>query len=312
MSTQRQYDIDFRESNARLIQMVQSGLEKQAQDELSDFTRTYVLQLGDTRKILPPEPVEGHEFDRRVEDDKPFIVIDKEPGMPMAMTAPLATLPTTHYIRGPRWRLTFARIFSPRFIKEVLELATWRMDIRQIIADKIVKVVQYEEDLSFFTAINSLLSVPDAPITGIGVPLYRQFRGGLTRTNWVESTKLMPATKFHLEPSVAIMNTLTYRELLKWGREEWGGDFAQQIIREGTIVNQLDGIDLQLSINHEIIPTGTVYFFAEPRFLGKFKVADDITMFVKSHMGYIIEFCAHEAIGIGIGHTGALARADFV
>ena len=46
--------------------------------------------------------------------------------------APFATLPTNVYIRGPRYRVMFDRIVTPRFKKDVEELRTWVMDIRQL------------------------------------------------------------------------------------------------------------------------------------------------------------------------------------
>lgn len=307
-----EYEREVQDLNQRFIQMLTTpGMEKTAQDEVTEFTRTYVLELGFFRKILPPIPISPDKLDRRSDTDKPYVIVDKEPGMPPAMSVPLGTLPTGFYIRGPRYEVKFQRIVSPRFYKDVAEFATYRMDIRQVLADKIVKMIQFEEDSKFIQAVNTGLVAPGQPVPRIGVPLWRQFAGGLSRTNWVESTKIMPSTKFHIEPSCMLMNTLTYREFLKWGRDEWGGDVSAEIIRNGGTLESLDGIRLILTIKHELVPSGTIYYFAEPRFLGKFFVVDDVTMYVKN-VAYNVEFWAYEYIGAAIGHLASVARADFV
>jgi hypothetical protein len=307
-----EHEREVQELNQRFLQALTTpGMEKVAQDEVTEFTRTYVLEMGFKRKILPPIPISPDKLDRRSDTDKPYVVVDKEPGMPPAISVPLGTLPTGFYIRGPRYEVKFQRILSPKFYKDIGELATYRMDIRQVLADKIVKVIQFEEDSKFLKAVDSILVAPNTNVPRVGVPLWRQFVGGLSRVNWVESTKIMASTKFHLEPSCMLLNTLTYREFLKWGRDEWGGDVAAEIIRTGNVIESIDNIKLILTIKHELVPTNTIYYFAEPRFLGKFFVVDDITMYVKN-TAYIIEFWAYEFIGSAIGHGAALARADFV
>jgi hypothetical protein len=307
-----EHERQIQELNQRFLQMLTApGMEKTAQDEATEFTRTYVLELGFKRKILPPIPISPDKLDRRSDTDKPYVIVDKEPGMPPAVTVPFASLPTGWYIRGPRYEVKFARILSPRFYKDVAELATYRSDIRQLLADKIVKTIHFEEDSSIIRAVNTILISPGTPVPRIGVPLWKQFSGGLSRTNWVESTKIMPSTKFHLEPSMMLMNTLTYREFLKWGRDEWGGDISAEIIRNGQVLDTIDNIKICLTIKHELVPTNTIYYFAEPRFLGKFFIVDDITMYVKN-TAYWIEFWAYEMIGSAIGHAAGVARADFV
>lgn len=307
-----EYERQIQELNQRFLQMLTTpGMEKVAQDEATEMTRTYVLELGFQRKILPPIPITPDKLDRRSDTDKPYLVVDKEPGMPPAVSVPFGSLPTGYYIHGPRYEVKFCRILSPRFYKDVAELATYRSDIRQLLADKIVKVIHFEEDSKFIAAVDAGLVGPNVNVPRVGVPLWRQFSGGLSRTNWVESTKIMPSTKFHLEPSVMLMNTLTYREFLKWGRDEWGGDISADIIKNGQALESIDGIRIILTIKHELVPTNTIYYFAEPRFLGKFFVVDDITMYVKN-VAYWVEFWAYELIGGAIGHVGGLARADFV
>ena len=61
------------------------------------------------------------------------------------------------YIRGPRYLVMMDRIVTPRFTKDVDELRTWIMDIRQVLSDNAIKDMLAEEDGKFITAVNTAL-----------------------------------------------------------------------------------------------------------------------------------------------------------
>src|ERR1051326_7342150 len=132
-------------------------LEKTATDAVNEFTRTKMREDGFYRRIMPPVPITYDELDRQVDTDKPAKVVDKEPDSPAAISIPFATLPTNLYIRGPRYRVMFDRIATPRFTKDVDELRTWIMDIRQVLSDNAIKDMLAEEDGKFLRAVNTAL-----------------------------------------------------------------------------------------------------------------------------------------------------------
>jgi len=132
-------------------------LEKQAVDAVNDFTRTKMREDGFYRRIIPPLPISNDELDRQVDTDKPVKIVDKEPDSPAAISIPFATLPTNLYIRGPRYKVSFDRIVTPRFTKDVDELRTWYMDIRQVLSDNAIKDMLAEEDGKFIAAVKTAL-----------------------------------------------------------------------------------------------------------------------------------------------------------
>ena len=129
-------------------QLATPGMEKNALDSVNEFTRVRVREDGFYRRIVPPVQVSNDDLDRQVDTDKPVIVVDKEPGSPAAISIPFATLPINVYIRGPRYRVMFDRIVTPRFVKDIDELRTWQMDIRQVLSDNAIKDMLAEEDIS--------------------------------------------------------------------------------------------------------------------------------------------------------------------
>jgi len=65
-----------------------------------------------------------------------------------------------------------------------------------------------------------------------------------------------------------------------------------------------------ITIKRDLVPDDSVFFFGDPRFIGKSYLLEDTTMHVKRE-AYMIEFFSYETLGGSIGHTGGLARADF-
>jgi hypothetical protein len=286
------------------------GMIKTAIDAVNDFTRIKMREDGFARRIMPPLQIANDELDRQVDTDKPVKIVDKEPDSPAAISIPFATLPTNVYIRGPRYRVAFDRIVTPRFTKDVDELRTWVMDIRQVLSDNAIKDMLAEEDSKLIGATNLALIGPDTNVPWSGVPQWETIYGGVTRDSVLDALKIMPGTDAHLETATVLINNITIKEVQKWGRDEMGGDFSQDVLRNGW--SETDFLDKRwiISIKTDLIPNDTIFMYADPKFIGKMYLLEDTTMYIKRE-AYLMEFFAYETMGGTIGHTGGLARADF-
>jgi len=291
-------------------QLETPGMEKNALDAVNEFTRTRVREDGFYRKILPAVQIANDELDRQVDTDKPVVIVDKEPGSPAAISIPFATLPISVYIRGPRYRVMFDRIVTPRFVKDIEELRTWKMDIRQVLSDNAIKDMLAEEDSKFLTAVNTALVGADVIVPTSGVIQWETIFGGMSRDTVMEAFKIMPKTPSHLEVNTVLINNVTIREILKWGFDEIGGDFSQDLLKSGWSEIDFMGAKWIITIKRDLVPDDSLYFFGDPRFVGKSFLLEDTTMHVKRE-AYLIEFFCYETLGGSIGHTGGLARADF-
>jgi hypothetical protein len=291
------------------------GMEKRGIDAVNDFTRLKVREDGFYRRIIPPLQLDNSELDRQVDTDKPVKVVDKEPDSPAAISIPFANLPINVYILGSRYRVLFDRIVTPRFTKDVDELRTWVMDIRQVMSDNAIKDMLAEEDSKFLTAVNTALVAPDTLIPATGSVQWQTLSGGITRDTWEESLKIMPragasVNGTHLEVHTALLNNVTIREFMKWGRDEMGGDFSQDLVKNGWTEMEFSGKRLIITIKRDLVPDDSIYFFSDPKFIGKSYLLEDTTMFVKRE-AYFLEFFAYETTGGAIGNMAGLARADF-
>lgn len=303
---------DIQVLNEELFAQLETpGLEKNALDAVNEFTRVQVREDGFYRKIIPPVQVSNDDLDRQVDTDKPVIVVDKEPGSPAAVSIPFATLPMNVYIRGPRYRVMFDRIVTPRFVKDIDELRTWQMDIRQVLSDNAVKDMLAEEDSKFLTAVNSALVAADTVVPTSGVIQWETIFGGITRDTVNEAMKILPKTPSHLEVATILVNNVTIREVLKWGYDEAGGDLSGDMLKNGWAENlRLLDKDWVVTIKRDLVGDDTMYFFADPRFIGKSYLLEDTTMHIKRE-AFMIEFFAYETIGGSIGFTSGLGRADY-
>lgn len=287
-----------------------SNLEKQAVDAVNDFTRTKMREDGFYRRIMPPIPLSNDDLDRQVDTDKPVKIVDKEPDSPAAISIPFATLPTNLYIRGDRYRVTFDRIVTPKFTKDVDELRTWHMDIRQILSDNAIKDMLAEEDGKFISAVNTALVGAETTVPTSGVIQYKELSGGVSRDNLWDSFKIMPGTPSNLEVHSVLLNNITIKEVAKLNRNDMGGDLSEEIMRNGWTYSEFMGVQWIITIKKGLVPTGTMYHFADPKFIGKSYLIEDTTMYIRRE-AYFIEFFAYETLGGTIGHTSGLARVDF-
>lgn len=298
-------------NEALFEQLTTPGLEKRANDALNDFTRTRMREDGFTRRILPPIQVSNDDLDRQVDTDKPVKIFDREPGSPAAVSFPFGTLPINAYIRGQRWRAGFDRIMTVRWQKDVDELRTYVMDIRQVLSDNSLKDLLEEEDRKFVAAVNAVMVGPDVPSPFNGnVTQWKTIDGGITRETLQEARKIMPRGPSHLEAHTALINNVTIKEIEKFHRDEMGGDFSQDVLKNGWSESQFAGMTWIITIKRNLVPDDSMFMFSDPRFIGKMLTLEDTTMFVKRE-AFMIEFFSYETIGGGIGHTGGLARADF-
>lgn len=285
-------------------------LEKEAIDAVNDFTRIQMREEGILRKVMPPISISNDDLDRQVDTDKPVKIVDKEPDSPAAISVGFATLPMNLYIRGQRYRVTMDRILTPRFTKDVDELRTWVMDIRQVLSDNAVKDMMAEEDSKFFDAVDVALVGAGTALPTSGVAQYQQIPGGITRDSLVESLKIMPSTPFSLEVHTVVLNHITIKDYMKFGRDEMGGDLSVDVLRDGWSETTFRGVRHIVTIKKDIVATNHEYQFADPKFIGKHYQLEDTTMYIRRE-AYMLEFFAYETSGCTIGHTGGIGHVHY-
>jgi hypothetical protein len=287
-----------------------ANLIKQAQESVDDFTRTRMREDGFFRKIIPPLPISNSQLTRTTTSDKPMVVIDRESDSPAAISIPFATLPMNLYIRGSRYAVMFDRITTPRFTKDVDELRTWIMDIRQVLSDNAIKDMLAEEDSKFIRAVNTAIVGPGLIVPTSGTVQHAVMGGGVSRNSLWESLKVMPNTPSSLEVHTCLINNITIKDVGKFSHNEMGGTLAEDLMRNGWSLQTFLGKQWIITIKKGLVPTGTVYQFADPNFIGKSFTLEDVTMYIRRE-AYMLEFFSYSTMGATIGNTSGVCRVDF-
>ncbi len=292
-------------------QLETPGMEKQAVDAVNEFTRIKMREDGFFRRILPMVSVSNEDLTRQVDTDLPVIVVDKEVDNPPAMTIPFRNLPINQYIYGSRYLVQFARLVTPKFTKDIDELRTYVMDIRQVLSDNAIKDMLAEEDGTWIETVDTALVGADTVVPVSGVPQWVTIAGGITRDTLQDAFKVLPKTPWHLEAHTVLINNVTIREIFKWGRDEMGGDFAQDVVKNGWTEQEFMNARWIVTIKRDLVDDDTIYMFADPKFMGKSYELEATSMFIKRE-AWNLEFFAWETIGHTLAHAGSVSRVDFV
>jgi len=134
--------------------------------------------------------------------------------------------------------------------------------------------------------------------------------GEIDRDNWNDALKTLPRTPAHFSPSTILINNVSILDFQKWGRNEAGGDIAEQIALNGAGEIDWFGVRMVVTIKRNLVPDNRIYQFVEPKALGKFFMIQNTTMYVDTK-AFMIEFFAYSEMGAAIANSAGIAITDF-
>jgi len=313
-----------------LLSPKETEMYKEAAEASDEYLRMRLYEDGFFRKILPIRTLTPDELTDQVDTDVPTKVVEKEPNAAAAYTVPFGTMPIGAYIKGPKFRIMFDRIMSRRHRIDIDKLITYKMDIKQVMEDILLKKIQEEEDRKFLSVVTYIVTQSDPATHVITDPADIRNAAGLNgnsvnaeleaaqnitlgemdRDSLTEMTKGLPFTNRALNPSIALVNNITVRDVVKLSRDEIGGDLAEEMFKNGFSEQKIMGIDWAVTIKKKLVINDTVYQFAEPKFTGKNYAIRDTTLSTKSEDIWI-EFWAWETLGGAIGNSAAVCASHF-
>jgi len=298
------------QSNKIFFGLLDSGQVKEAQDMVSDFTRVRIRESSFFEKILPSVKIADDELTPQLDNDKNVKLVEREPASPAAVTIPLGTQPVQYYFRGDRFPVFFDRIVTTKFTKDISELRTYGMDIRQVISDNAVLDMDFEFDRKMIAAAQSIVGAEGSTVPETGVIQNRKIVDplGITRNSLFELRKILPETFAHLESVTILVNNITIHDVAKFGRDDQGGDLSETMFVEGFQQKQLLGANWIVTNKTELIENSTFWLFASPEFIGKSFILEDVTLFLDKR-AFNLEFFAYTERGATIGNAAAVAKA---
>ena len=297
--------------NQKFLDKIETGSIKEAADASTSFIRRRLREDGFFRKVLPPQPLGNQDLDRVLTHDKPVRIEDFEPNAVAAKSIPFGEIADMDYFYGPKFLVPFARIVTPEETKDIDELRTYRMDLRRILMDNMLKDMMTEEDGQFISAVDSIVGAENSTVAATGRIQHVGVNTGITRSSYKEVLKVLENAK--LNNGTILMNRLTAKEFLGFDRTAIGGDLAERIFTDGLSAlteARIFGVRHLFTIKTELVPNNVVYAFAEPQYLGKLYTLQDCVVNLEKKK-YFIKFSAYETIGSAIGNVAAVAKVTF-
>jgi hypothetical protein len=313
--------------NAKILEGLERGDIKQAQDAGSIETRTNVREDSFAFKLLPPEKATNDMLVPAL-DERLQVLWELEPDSPGSMWVPLQTVPKGEYMTGSKYIIPLARVITPKVYKDLDELRTYKQDLRKNFVNNIVKDALTAIDEKFIDTVNSIVFDQNATVNGFGgnaaVTGYRQsatgkvqlidIDGALNRANFAVAKKMLPKGnaegKYRLRNYIALMNDATAQDWLALGRDAVGGDKAEDFFLNGLTTDTIMGVKTIYTIKDDLVPDNYIYFFAAPEFLGKCFYLTDWTMFMKKE-AFFIEMFSYWLGGFAFGNIAGVALARF-
>lgn len=315
MSTENNIQVEAPEVlSKKLFDAINSagdGHLKNASEAGTNMIRRRLRENGFSRLILPFRQVSDADLNYLPDTELPVIVEEMEPDSPGAKAIPFNDTADTAFYRGDKFVVYFCKITTPEFVKNVDELRTYKNDLRQVITDNSLKDIHTEEDSRTINEVDTIVG----SAAGVGAADVQQnfeISGGITRSNYKEVLNHLEDRE--LNNGLFLMNRHTAKEFLEWDRTEFGGDIAEKLALDGLSAlteAKIFGVRHAFTMKRGIVPDNVLYQFAEPNFLGRAYVLQDVTMYVEKKKD-ILRFSAHEKIGVTFANVAAMNKTTFV
>jgi len=299
--------IKTKQNNQLFLELLDNGQQKTAGDVATEYTRMRVRESSFVERVLPSQKLSNDQLDKQVNSEHPYKIVSREPGSPAAVTVPYGALPTEHYFRGDRYAVQFDRIMTPKFIKYVGELRTTDIDIRQILADNSALDMDEELDSKFIGVIDAIVGAENSTVAVTGAVQNRHIATTWSRDSIFEMLKILPKTPTRAETATVLVNNITIKDIAKFGRDEFGGDIAQEVMINGFAERTFGGARFLVTIKQDLVADNVAYLFTEPKFIGKHFVLEDTTMHLEKK-AFMVEWWSWRECGLTIGNVASVAR----
>lgn len=285
---------------------------KKAEDGIRGFIRKMLRESGFLDDILPGEKAEGR-FDKDVHDPRPGYVLDIEPSSPAAISMAFASSTDDFYLRGDRYRLTFQHVETPEVQVDVGDLMTYDMDLRQVVVDNMTKDLSAEKDTVFISGCQFAVGSLGSTVSTSGTIQHKGIGGGFSRESIVESMKTLVDTPSNFPAAVGLVNHVTFLDVAKWNRMEWGGDAAETVAKRGVyseefkVKDNLFDLNWRVTIKKSLVATNEAWYFAKPNCLGKHAYLNEPMLFIERKKE-VVRMSVYQRFGAVIVNTNGLVR----
>jgi hypothetical protein len=247
----------------------------------------------------------------QLETEENMRYYDYEVDSPASLSVGLYSNPHNYTFAGRRGAMKFEQVMTPRMVKDTNEMRTYGFDIRKLFADNIVRDMSIAFNMNWLKANQLCVGAADTTPAWANAPQYVSVASSLGR----ETIPNMKAQMLRVqgdrgfEVKQLLTNTITAIEPAKFGREESGGDLAQNMLQDGVVDEKMGGMRWYITLNTLMVPTGTIWGFTDEKHYIRCSHLQETTMYIESKRN-MIEFTALCNLGMLIVNQRNVIRHD--
>lgn len=292
------------------LEASEDGFQKNASATYTKVIRRRIRESGFQRLIMEYEPISTDQLTYLPNTELAAKVEEMEPDSPGAKACTFNDTPDTAFYRGDKFIVVFCKITTPMFTKNIEELRMYKSNLRQIVTDNSLRDMHTTEDGRFISLTDRLVGTIDTADGEAGVEQYSHLHGGMTRQNALEMTNYLENRD--IENGTFLVNRKTAKWVAGLTRDGAGGDLAERTLIDGNRALpklQFQGVPYVATIKRNLVPNNVAYLYADPAFLGRAYMLQDIRLWVEKKLD-ILRFCAFEKVGLTIANVGAVHKVD--
>lgn len=306
----KQSQAQVREESLRLYdQLVSDDISqhKTAAMSLTEYTREGNREGSFAAKIIEPSPFDRDRLQMEMHTDHPMMLFDFEPSSPFAYTVDYGTTPAQFVPRGRRYPVVFSREQTQEVSIDLLELQTYKYDMRQILGDNMTKDLIARRDSRLLQAVHDILGSVNTVLPWVGKAMHVDLGSALTHSAWARSKNVMRDTLFSIEPTKVLQSHLRMADWEAFIHEDLKGTGGiEDLMRNGFTMDHYGGLDLMFTIKKHLVAYADSYYFGPQDFLGRYVNWHEPTMSLEKK-DTEIKFYLYEVFGLTLAHPGALS-----
>lgn len=296
-------------------QFNESFLEKlgtvQGQMELSEagsqYVKTELLESSFANAIIPQVGITVSDCQVNVNDNSLYLIRDIEPDAEALGVDNLGE-PDGKYVKGERYIIPIINLVTKRFQITTEDLRTYKYKITKRIEEKSVPILDKLSDKYFLRLIGAAVSGTDGSEKGVkgddATNLVNLAERDFVNIKNMLTSGLNGSDPKRKEVACLLMCQEAFETAVSLPGS--GDDFGKDRVLNGVTSDTLYGTKIIKTIKSNILPTGHIWAFTAPDFLGHNFALGDPNFEIKSNFG-LVEWQTKESIGMGIGNRLSVA-----
>jgi len=301
-------------ANQNFIKLAQSTSaedREKAAEIGNDIVKERIREKAIPMSMFTWTTTTNDDLDKQLDTEENMVYIDYEVDSPASICVGLYANPHNYIFAGRRGAMKFYQIMTPRMTKDTNAMRTYSYDIRKIFADNIVRDMAITLNMNWLEANQLCLGAPNTTPQWSNAPQWVTVQSTFGRETIpnIKEQMLRVQGDRGFEVKQLLVNTITAIQPAKLGREESGGDLAQDTFQNGVTEPKFGGMKWYITLNTLMVPTGTIWGFTDQKDYIRCSHLQETTMYIESRLN-MIEFMALCNLGMLIVNQRNVIRHD--